>query len=219
MRSKIGLRPMSSKVALKNLSDIAHVLEDHGCLYSITSGTLLGAVRNCDFIGHDTDTDLMLPIDTFDPLVLRDLAARGFHICKALGYPDDGMEIGLERRGEVTDLFFLYPRREGHPRSVHTYFSVYGNVESSFATWIDYVFPEFEYGWLDFKGQRFRAPRNPEFLLSCLYGEEWRTPVTAWDYTSDPPNSRRREELLDVAASREALTKYFVQKAGARLIY
>jgi lipopolysaccharide cholinephosphotransferase len=211
-RKSLGVRMMPADVALRNLVDIARVFDSRGCQYSLTAGTLLGAIRNGDFIRHDPDTDLAVPAETFDPFVLRDLHDEGFRITRGLGFPDDGMELTLDRDGVKTDLFLLYPREET------TYFSAYNDFTDATARWIDYGFPRFEYGWLDFKGHRFQAPTTPEVFLRCFYGESWRTPVKHWNYAVDPPNARPRSDRLDVRESHRAISEFLFRETGARLL-
>jgi len=155
-RKQLGMPCMSSDDALKNLVDIAAALEAKDIPYYLADGTLLGAVREGQFIRHDYDTDMYVPADTFDPAVLLDLLRRGFHIRKCLGFPDDGMYWALTRSKVTTDFFFLYPRGSG------MYVSAYTDFRGDTAEWVDYLVPQFDYEWIEFMGHQFRAPKDPE---------------------------------------------------------
>lgn len=211
LRRKLGLRGMSSKWALRNLVDIASAFDSRGSQYALTAGTLLGAVRGGDFISHDVDTDLMVPMESFDPRVVRDLFYQGFRITRCCGFPDDGMELTLRRRRVNTDLFFLYTR------GTQTYLS--GYVWEPFhgggtADWLDYEFAPFVFGWLNFKGHRFRAPADPESFLVPYYGESWRTPIKTWAYWVDPPNMKPRPDRLNFAESHSAIAEFMLRETG-----
>lgn len=203
---------ISADAALRNLVDIAAVFEARASRYMLSDGTLLGAVRDGGFISWDNDTDLMVPIETFDPLVLRDLFDDGFRFTRVFGFPDDGMEWTLERQGVETDLFFLYPR-DGS-----CYVSAYWwEIADGTAEWIDYLHPPFEQGWIDFGGHRFRAPADPESYLARGYGDSWRVPRDGWDYRLDPPNAVPRPVRIDFAESLRAVSDYVRRAAGIAL--
>lgn len=208
----IGFRMMPANEALVNLIDIARVFDHRGCQYALSAGTLLGAVRNGDFIRHDPDTDLAVPAETFDPQVLPDLHDEGFRISRSLGFPDDGLELTLVRNGVRTDLFLLYPRGE------ETYFSAYTDFAGGTAGWIDYAFPRYEYGLMEFMGHKFQAPTNPADFLTRFYGESWRIPTKNWNYAVDPPNARLRADRLNLGESRRAVSDFIIRQTGARLL-
>lgn len=211
VRGKLGLQLMSPRWALNNLVDIARVFDSRGSQYALTAGTLLGAIREGDFIGHDNDVDLMVPVSTFDPRIMYDLMAEGFEISRCLGFPDDGLEISLRRHGVQTDLFFLYPRRSKIYLSGYFWEPYY---DDGSATWIDYEFPDFDYGWLEFKGHRFRAPSDPEMFLVPYYGNSWRTPVRDWQYHRDPPNAEPRTERINFEDSYRAIARFLQRESG-----
>jgi lipopolysaccharide cholinephosphotransferase len=207
-RKQLGIPAMSSDNALRNLVDIAAAFDAKDVPYALFSGTLLGAVREGHFIRHDYDTDLTVPAESFDPGVLLDLRSRGFRIRKCLGFPDDGMYLSLTRSDITTDLDLLYPREDG------VYLSAYIDIRDGTAEWIDYLFPKLDYGWIEFMGHRFRAPKEPEVFLRCLYGDSWRTPDKNWHYAVDPPNAVPRRERLNLAASRTAIADYLQSHTG-----
>lgn len=178
----------------------------------LSDGTLLGAVRDGQFIPWDHDTDLLVPIQDFDPVVLRDLRDEGFQITRWFGFPEDGMELTLCRQGVNTDLFFLYPRGTG------SYISAYScDTTDGTAEWIDYDYPLMESGWIDFLGNRFRAPADPERYLAYAYGDSWRTPNDRWNWRLDPPNAAKRHQRMDFAASYRAIAEYVRHGSGMRL--
>lgn len=200
---------LEEQTALRNLVDIARVFEARGSRYMLSDGTLLGAVREGRFISWDTDTDVMVLIEGFDPRVLRDLLGEGFRLTRCFGFPHDGMEWTLEREGVRTDFFFVYPRKESWYLSAYWWDNADGTAE-----WIDYVHPPLEQGWIELLGQRFRAPADPEPYLARCYGESWRVPDENWDYRGDPPNAVRRPVRIRFADSVEAIADYLRRQAG-----
>ena len=207
-RKHLGVRCMPSDIALRNLVDVAAALDAKDIAYSLASGTLLGAVREGQFIRHDYDVDLTVLADSFDPGVLPDLRRLGFAIRTFIGFPDDGMYLSLVRSDVTVDIDFLYPRDNG------MYQSSYADYRGGTAKWIDYLFPKLNYGWMEFMGHQFRAPKEPEIVLRCLYGDSWGTPDKNWHGSFDPPNASTRPERLDLAASRKAIAEYIQSHTG-----
>jgi len=212
-RKQLGIPCMSSDNALRNLVDIDAAFHARDIPYCLSDGTLLGAFREGQFIRHDYDTDIYVPADGFDPGVLLDLRRRGFHIRKCLGFPDDGMYWALNRSKVTTDVFFLYPRDSG------LYLSAYADFRGETAKWIDYLVPKFDYGWIELLGHQFRAPKEPEVLLRCSYGDSWRTPDKNWHYAIDPPNAAPRSERLNLAASQKAIAEYLQSRTGVPWVW
>lgn len=57
------------KYAFEVLCDIDHVCRANSILYSLTGGTLIGAVRHKGFIPWDDDIDIMLMRSEYDRLI------------------------------------------------------------------------------------------------------------------------------------------------------
>lgn len=213
-RRRLGLPQMSARTALRNLVDIADTFESRGSTYSLAFGTLLGAVRDGDFIAHDHDTDMEVPVEDFDPRIIRDLVEKGFRLMRSYGYPSDGMELTLGRGGVQNDLFFVYPRDNQTYVSAYRY-DLANNCGT--AEWYDYESPALDYDWLTFKGHRFRAPADPESILAHQYGASWRVPIKTWRTLDDPPNCTLRAERLNFNESRIAIDEFLRREGGLRV--
>lgn len=209
---------ISADDALRSLVDIARVFEARGSRYMLADGTLLGAVRDGGFISWDHDTDLMVPIQGFNPRVLRDLFDEGFQLTRCFGFPEDGMEWTLERHGVYTDFFFVYPRDGSYYLSAYWWDNACGTAEDEddgTAEWLDYIHPHWEDGRIELQGHSFSAPADPERYLAHCYGDSWRIPTDTWDYRRDPPNATRRPERISFTESFDAVSDYV--RAGAGL--
>ena len=60
-------RLMSREAALQVLIDVTDVLDEYGCTNWLSDGTLLGAIRENDFIAHDYDIDVGVLASEFNP--------------------------------------------------------------------------------------------------------------------------------------------------------
>lgn len=206
LRAKLGLRPMKRSWALKNVIDVTEVLDDAGVTHWLSDGTLLGAVRENDFIRNDTDIDIGVLANTFRPSVIDELLNRGFRIGHLFGFPDKGMEISLLRYGIPVDLFFFYPRGTG------IYGSVYFDFNRNSAERMDCEYPAVTPVRRQFLGRSFWIPDDVGNYLALGYGPNWTKPDANWDYTVDPPNTTRPGVRIDTNASRRSVEGYLFGK-------
>ena len=134
-------------VCKKNLLDVKEVLDEENIVFWLFYGTLLGAVRDGDFIKHDTDTDLGFYFESKEGfhLIVEKLIRKGFKLIRTTCY--DNL-ISVIRDDEYIDCAFF--RRENLP------FSGLKTIE--------------------FLGTEFMIPENPEELFTAWYGD-WEEPV------------------------------------------
>ncbi|PUA81987.1 hypothetical protein C7S10_08080 [Nocardioides currus] len=152
-------------------------------------GTLLGAVREGTFLGHDNDADVGYvsrhthPIDVIreSHRVQRAVERQGYATSRHSGgafkidVPDaDGSVRGLD----VFGGFFT----EGH-------LALLGEIWAPYER--EWIFP---LGTVTLDGREFPAPADPERLLAVTYGPGWRVPDPAFRYEKDPDVQRRFDE-------------------------
>jgi SAM-dependent methyltransferase len=180
-RSAEHLEPL-----LDAIGTMLEALEEAGVRPFLAYGTLLGAVRDGTFIGHDSDADLAYvsshehPVDAvMESFRLhRRLLRMGFEIVRHSGLAfkvivreSDGSPRGLDVFGGLMREGTLYLMGEvGHPFSVE---------------WLE---PRSE---VTLAGRVFPAPHAPEHLLEAMYGPGWRVPDPAYKFET-PEGVRRR---------------------------
>ena len=49
----------------QTLKEVKQLLDSHGVFFWLVSGTLLGFIREGDFIEHDTDIDIAISLDDY----------------------------------------------------------------------------------------------------------------------------------------------------------
>ena len=107
---------METKKALNNLVDITETLKILNLTSFLIDGTLLGYVRENDFISHDTDTDLGVYMEEWTEekleLAERLLNEKGFKKLHSFGIFGEHFEVAFSRDGIKTDLFFYYKHKE-----------------------------------------------------------------------------------------------------------
>jgi len=178
---------MDKENAKKLLFAVADVLDALGVEFFLYGGTLLGAVREKDFIEIDRDVDLAALLENLAPAA-RDIAsglrARGIH-AEVVDHRhkaewDGGVyAIKFWAFGEHGDLSGF--TRINGKRAIPSHANLFWNVHT----------PRFleELGEVEFHGRVFRCPKDWDGFLTEKYSD-WRTPHTEF-YNKSKPTCRK----------------------------
>lgn len=161
----VGIKQIDKAIALENLKIVADVMNQSGLNWGPVLGTLLGIVRENDFITWDEDIDLYImeeDKEEFLPL-LFEFQEKGFDVIR---YWRSEI-VSIKRNGEYIDFYFMK------------------NLGKNIRCAVGEVFLFEEYlidtiKW-DFKGCQLNIPRKYEEFLEFHYGD-WRTPVQYANY-------------------------------------
>ena len=150
--------PYNLENRLKALKEAYDVLTSCGAKFWLTGGSLLGAVRDDDFIHWDDDIDMDMLEEDFTPLMYKlkeNLIASGFivRLSDVKKFP----KISFFKYGQKIALGALYKQGRWRTRPIYKYPAS--------------CFLQEEY--IDFKGMRFRIPSPVDKFLSHVYGN-WR---------------------------------------------
>jgi hypothetical protein len=166
-----------AKPVLQAMHTVLDALDTAGVEGFLAYGTLLGAVRDQNFIGHDSDADLGYVSQFSEPVQViaesftlqRRLQDMGFSVHRYSGIAfkiilreADGAKRGLDVFGGFMRDGHLFLMGEvGHP---------------------------FERAWVyprrtaTMAGEEFPVPAHPERFLEVMYGEGWRVPDPAFKF-------------------------------------
>ncbi len=161
---KVRLRTKEELLAQKEgLILIKNIFEKIGVTYYLSSGTLLGAVREKDFIPWDWDVQMYLTMENAYPL--RDKITKSFinnsFIIHKFNDNNDSLKWDIRRNGIIFELTAWYLKgkwryRKKESMRVPAYlFDGYYNI--------------------NFKGINYRTLNPPEEYLKFCYGD-WKTP-------------------------------------------
>jgi hypothetical protein len=170
-------------------------------------GTLLGAVRERDFIAWDWDVELgVKTADIFGKKegLMRALEAAGFTIKKTdFSYENFKVDVAKYDSPEASSYTIM-----GWHRTQECWRRNKLLMPAAFLDTLDSI---------EFLGQRFACPREPERYLEFQYGKDWRTPKRSddpeeyWTRVSFPGGDVTRGGRLGVFARR-------VRKVIARIL-
>ncbi|MFC6342871.1 methyltransferase domain-containing protein [Nocardioides hankookensis] len=172
-------------------------------------GTLLGAVRDGGYIGHDVDFDAAyVSRSRTGPEAAEEFTRI------ALVLVEDGLRI----EAFPACLHIVDPDNDVHRIDLfHTYFDEQGLLRFPFGVAGSTDFPESRWagtGEIDLPGGQALAPRDPELLIAHLYGEDWRLPKPGFNWDLD-----RTSAAVDGRLSVEQRTKVYWADFYARTEY
>lgn len=165
------------RLQAKGLEEVTSLLSDFGIEYYLSGGTLLGIIRDGDFIKWDWDVEIAVPAEQIIPLrkplieALKNACFKIHSITKSrINYKINAVKFGC--RYEIM-AYVLEDNERVRLRSKMpaTFFSQGSTVT--------------------FRGLEFRALHPPKAYLSYNYGD-WKTPVKSIkrsDYTTKKSRS------------------------------
>lgn len=161
----IGIKQIDRDIAFENLNIISQVLNKENINWGPFLGTLLGIIRDNDFIAWDEDTDLYILKEDEEKLknALWKLIDLGFEVIR---YERRGL-YSIMRKGEYIDFYIL---KEISPTL-------------RFSGGADYIFSKYledTITW-NFKGLEILVPKDYDEFLTFQYGD-WKTPVQYADF-------------------------------------
>lgn len=155
-----GIQTINKEQSFKNLKSLKTILDSRSIHWGLAFGSLLGAVREHDFIDWDEDIDIYVLAEEEDLFKdsLWDLRDAGFELIR---YERRGL-YSIRRNGEYIDIYVL----------------VKIDDELRYTRGSEYIFEKYlkDQQWIDFKGIQVNIPREYDEYLSLEYGD-WRKPV------------------------------------------
>lgn len=172
----------------------ANALQDIGCEYWLTFGTLLGAIREQGIIKHDLDIDVAMFRDKRPDNMVELMAQHGFKRSRYIIVGDG--QVGFEETyscHEVSIDIFYFHKVEGKPE-VYCYdfisdphLSARESMEKYGGLLARRIYLPFK-GLVDFDflGCQVKVPSNYDEYLSAHYGDDYMIPNPAWSTLTSP---------------------------------
>lgn len=163
-------------IANENLSIVSEFLNKQQVdVYCVFFGTLLGFIRDGNFMTHDEDTDIALINPTNDFLLglKKKLIQENFYI-----FRDDTFILSGMRKGEYIDF--------------HKFFKFNNKFQSDCFIFNEEIFEKLTDIQTDSK-YTIKIPFNPKNVLEVLYGKSWT--IKLEDHHVDPLSKSKNNRL------------------------
>ncbi len=161
---------MDKILAKQVLFEIDDIFKKYGIVYWLDCGTLLGAIREKDFITWDiNDVDIgmyrCLPLEyKLWYSLLKDFADKNIKVEIVW---DDSVFSAKKIQGKKRMILDVHTfKRRGKEYHIEMKNKLFFFPEECFKT-LDEI---------EFLGRKFKVPHNPEKYLACLYGTDWKIP-------------------------------------------
>ena len=169
---------------LENLKLTIKIMNLFHLKWWITAGTLLGIVRENNFLAHDKDVDIGVPaqyIILWDYLI-KAFQEEGFALKHEWKVKKQKISLAFTREEEKVDLYFFFD--EGK----FSYHYVFGPSEKHGWDQPDVVANVFakqlfqQLKEIDFKGISVFVPSDPLTYIKTRYGDGWCAPDPGYNY-------------------------------------
>lgn len=178
-----GRHKMDLEIAKENLELFTSIIEKNKITYGIFFGTLLGAIREKNFIKHDEDTDIYLLYEEREKFLrlLIVFKQQGLELVRC-----EGDMLSLMRKNEYIDLYFFEQKFK------------FGFIKLRvFTNEYEYAAKNLEYPIKQlFLGMKISMPANPEQVVRKIYGKNWRIPIS--NKPSEPNTIYKRISKMSV---------------------
>lgn len=167
---------------------VSEAMQKVGGLWHVDFGTLLGLVRERQFIGHDCDIDVAVYEDVDVTRLFTALIGSCFTFVHGFAYDQHITELTFAFQGVSVDFFWNY--RQGNEQCYFAHERFDRNIRYPHGTKqakkcrrplvVKTVST-------DFYGMRLPIPENAVSLLEREYGAKWRIPDPAWKASDADP--------------------------------
>jgi len=147
-------------------------LNSLGLTYFLMAGTLLGVIRNGDFLDHDNDIDIGIIGDNDAEQIKNILIENGFTFYKEFGIKGKSLEYRFFNGGIQLDIFFYYEDGD----------QIYFAASSNNGEYYKYIFDKFNIVTTNLKNIRVNIPSNAEKYIETQYGLDWMIEKKDWHY-------------------------------------
>ena len=201
-KANIELDSKRSNLLKENFEEILNVvyssdLKDYNIWLDF--GTLLGYYRENDFISHDLDMDFGVQVSSFEEFeaIEKQLINNDFKRTKEFYFNKNLVELSYSYKGLNVD-FIIYNKENDRVFSDTIFFMTNALGNPTRYEVYHYEIPFSGLKECDFKGMKVKVPDNTQEYLRTLYGEDFETPNTNYNWKENPIYKPGDAELAEV---------------------
>ena len=201
-KANIELDSKRSNLLKENFEEILNVvyssdLKDYNIWLDF--GTLLGYYRENDFISHDLDMDFGVQVSSFEEfeVIEKQLINNDFKRTKEFYFNKNLVELSYSYKGLNVD-FIIYNLENDRVSSDTIFFMTNALGNPTRYEVYHYEIPFSGLKECDFKGVKVKVPDNTQEYLRTLYGEDFETPNTNYNWKENPIYKQGDVELAEV---------------------
>lgn len=172
---------IDTSVAKQNLLDFKKVLDTQKVKFLLMHGTLLGAIREHDFIKHDIDIDTCVLDEQKLIETIPDLDRTGLKLCRY----EPHVIYSFIRNGVYIDVYIVN--------------KLQGLIKPFYVRYLYHVIPRKYFlrtKKMPFIGEIFNIPNHTIRLLEFWYGKDWRTPISNSPSNDNDPRGSHLEKHM-----------------------
>ena len=201
-KANIELDSKRSNLLKENFEEILNVvyssdLKDYNIWLDF--GTLLGYYRENDFISHDLDMDFGVQVSSFEEfeVIEKYLINNGFNRTKEFYFNKNLVELSYSYKGLNVD-FIIYNKENDRVSSDTIFFMTNALGNPTRYEVYHYEIPFSGLKECGFKGMKVKVPDDTQEYLRTLYGEDFETPNTNYNWKENPIYKLGDAELAEV---------------------
>lgn len=166
-------------IAKRNLLDFKKILNQHQVKFLIMHGTLLGAIREHNFIKHDIDIDTCTLDEKRLVEIIPALDKAGLKLCRY----EKNLIYSFIRDGVYIDVYIVN--------------KLQGLIRPFYVKYLWHIIPRKYFRHIkkmDFLGESFNIPNHSIELLEFWYGKEWHIPISNAPSNDEDPRGTYLEK-------------------------
>ena len=163
------------------LFDMKKILDENNQEFFLMAGTLLGCIRNHDFISYDVDIDIGIFYDNFNIDIINKIKeSKKFILTNTLGNIENSYELKFKHINNISIDIFLNYKINNNYYYHSSFFGICDLKKEGYCKWGNTIENLIA---IPFKGNKFLVPSNFEEYLEESYGKDWRIPkeYSYWD--------------------------------------
>lgn len=190
------------KHADKAFEGFLNIFEKLKINYWIEFGTLLGAIREKDFIEHDLDIDFAMKYEEKDEKLETELFKAGFIKQKEIIVKSNNKvayEAYSYKNKFNIDIYYFFEDENNYIfyEFIREKNLSYGEtIKKNGGLFVEQIkFPKFKTQKYKFKTFNVNIPENSEKHLIRIYGKDYMTPKKNWDFLEEGLNREKVNEM------------------------